>query len=1033
MQSNTGNPEVDATKSKGTEVDATKSRGTTTTGGKTWAPGQSDFDKAADVDRETAAGYRDGRWLSVWATRGKDLSMYGSGIHLSFGFGLGFARIVWFCAVLSVAYLAFNVSGDNMANGSHVPAAFEGTQNEYISWTAVSNMGKGAERLVTFIDPFDWGPYAASEVGYGVGIVDAFCILLVFVVALWYELKIIPSASEDHRYTEAFSVFVDKLPRRLPGEQHRRYAELLHAHFEHMLRGELNPEDLSTIAVGSKVMAKGDEGIADFKRERWCGLRVCPQRYSARDEKGRLLGKVVKAKDGQLQVQWRPEKGDDGRYPKPERKELKAEELLDHPMCKRIEHQAQHEGYRLDDHMVHEVTLVRDFGGRLGALRAGAEARHAERSEVEAMWQVEAQVEEARKRQEKLDEEDNERAQKAEEAHSELQTALQTQDKKKLKSLKTNLDLPLVDRDVVGAYVVFSRVQNRDFVFDEYRFSRTYLRLLQNRYLRFGGCRIRVDEATDPSEIFWEHMDTGKVSRFFRVAVVALINVILVSFSIAFFASAKHIANEAKSGTTMCDATQVFVDQCLADTDCECANAGLANVLNNVPAGVKACCDDWLNSQYQAHSATLGASIAPVILNVVIGYVINFLANFTKSNSITSTNQAILLMTTVMQLVNIVVSVIVVNADFGSAWRGWIDDAFGSAGFGSDNFPIGCGAYATLTPEWYAEVGATIAFSLGVSAITIPMAMPVSYFIHVAFKKVFAKRVKSSEQLRALFVRPTYNLALVAAQDAVMIIACLAFAGGMPVLWPTLAVYLSLSFLAKKYTFLRGSKEPPHFSNHLSRMTVRWVQVAAVLHCAIAVWVFGTPESLPSERENYGLDLSMVEGWLDRLDYKNTHAAFVVLVLILALVVLRLVAFILGRVGTALVVATARLFLSAAHGHGQSGCPCLTRCAQTGVGSCLARTWASLRRGGHWVSTCIADFDQKAVDDGVMRDRFADGPCEHFKKHRIPWSYQLENNLEYKKVVEQDAGRKSPKDEEAPAAHEAPTAQEPPRPQVEAL
>jgi len=649
------------------------------------------------------------------------------------------------------------------------------------------------------------------------------------------------------------------------------------------------------------------------------------------------------------------------------------------------------------------------------------------------------------------EQEAREREQRGREAHEVLEGALAEQDAKKLRSAHRDLNLPLEDRDVVGAYVIFGRRRNRNFVFDEYRFSRTWLRFFQRRDLQFGGCKIRAREATDPSEVFWEHMDCSLGERVLRTALVALITLALVCFSVGFFASAKHAANVAQAygGTEMCSPTQVFDFsnmQCLAGTDCECSNAGLLAVINNQPFGIKDCCGDWLDAQYRATSATVAASFAPVVLNFVIGYVISFLANFTKSHTITSTNQGIVMMTTVMQLVNIVVSVIVVNADFGSGWRGWVDDTFGSWGLGADNFPIGCGSYQTLTPAWYAEVGATITFSLGVSAITIPMAMPVSYFLHLAFKKVFAGRAKSSEQLRALFIRPAYNLALISAQDAVMIMACVMFAAGLPILWPVLAVYLTLSYLAKKYTFLRGSREPPHFSHHLSRMTVRYAQAAAVFHCAFAVWAFSTPESLPSEVKNHGLDLSGFHGVLSRWDYQNTHAAFLVLLLVIVVVALRVLAFILGSVGTAMTMAAARVFVSVAHSRGRSAVRNRC-CAETGCMSCLARAYAAVKATGLWIGSCIFDSN-RAVEDTVLHESFAAGPCENFKRKRIPWSYHLENNEEYKDVLVHVATRAASAEEAAQSAAEngaaQPTNEEPaesaadnnvaqPTPTVEAL
>jgi len=295
-------------------------------------------------------------------------------------------------------------------------------------------------------------------------------------------------------------------------------------------------------------------------------------------------------------------------------------------------------------------------------------------------------------------------------------------------------------------------------------------------------------------------------------------------------------------------------------------------------------------------------------------------------------------------------------------------------------------------------VGSTITFSLAVSAITIPMAMPVSYLIHLIFKKVFSGRATSSEQLRALFIRPTYNLALISAQDAVMTVACIMFAAGLPILWAVLAVYLTLSYLAKKYTFLRGSKEPPHFSHHLSRMMVRYVQAAVAFHCAFAVWVFSTPDSLPSDVNNRGLDLSGVHGLLSRWDYQNTHAAFFMLAFVLLVAALRLVGFILGKVGTAMAMAAARVFVSVAHSQSKSAAgPCIQRCTETGCTTRMARACAMAKAAGLWIGSCIADF-KRAVEDSVLHESFATGPCEHFKRNRIPWSYHLENNEEYKVI-----------------------------------
>merc|ERR1712083_531381 len=68
------------------------------------------------------------------------------------------------------------------------------------------------------------------------------------------------------------------------------------------------------------------------------------------------------------------------------------------------------------------------------------------------------------------------------------------------------------------------------------------------------------------------------------------------------------------------------------------------------------------------------------------------------------------------------------------------------------------------------------------------------------------------------------------------------------------------------------------------------------------------------------------------------------------------------------------------------------------VGFILGKVGTTMAKAaGLWIGSCIADF-KRAVEDSVLHESFATGPCEHFKWNRIPWSYHLENNEEYKVI-----------------------------------
>lgn len=84
-------------------------------------------------------------------------------------------------------------------------------------------------------------------------------------------------------------------------------------------------------------------------------------------------------------------------------------------------------------------------------------------------------------------------------------------------SLKDQATMKDEDRLVCGAYIMFSREDHKDLVLQLYRTSRSFLsRLLQNPALRFHRKRIKVTEACEPTDLFWENLDFHPMKRKMR-------------------------------------------------------------------------------------------------------------------------------------------------------------------------------------------------------------------------------------------------------------------------------------------------------------------------------------------------------------------------------------------------------------------------------------------------------------------------------------------------------------------------------------
>lgn len=75
--------------------------------------------------------------------------------------------------------------------------------------------------------------------------------------------------------------------------------------------------------------------------------------------------------------------------------------------------------------------------------------------------------------------------------------------------------LNLEEKDVLGAFVTFTYIKFKDFVSQEYRFSRLLALgpLIQGPDQRFEGHALKLHSAPLPSDIFWENFDCPSSMR----------------------------------------------------------------------------------------------------------------------------------------------------------------------------------------------------------------------------------------------------------------------------------------------------------------------------------------------------------------------------------------------------------------------------------------------------------------------------------------------------------------------------------------
>ena len=96
-------------------------------------------------------------------------------------------------------------------------------------------------------------------------------------------------------------------------------------------------------------------------------------------------------------------------------------------------------------------------------------------------------------------------------------------------------------RGVVRAFVTFSKASYQEKILDHYRFSRFIMfRCCQNKDLRFEGSPLLIQEACEPSDLYWENLDFAPWKRYCRVCLVILLTfmfLIICSAALVFFQS----------------------------------------------------------------------------------------------------------------------------------------------------------------------------------------------------------------------------------------------------------------------------------------------------------------------------------------------------------------------------------------------------------------------------------------------------------------------------------------------------------------
>lgn len=768
------------------------------------AENQSQMDKealriAAEAHlRQCRCRNKAGEPWPLWATTAGDLQEYGTGISLYFRFTISLVTAMMFAALLTLPLLILNSTGTGLTDvdvGAGEPGFF--------AVSSIGNFLSSSDGSIS-LSKFDISP---ADISFYIGVLDAVSIGLVLALAVWFERVVLPAAVRSEARTtvtpDAYTIFVSNLPRRLADDRHLQYEELLRQHFERQLSAEITPQ---MQMQGWTVISKEEQFLNETPRRRCFMLRA------ATDHRGRKLGSVSDVEGSSALVRW-PDAG--GNLGPPVEVALDGKKgLLQADLLKRLEEVGCEPGEE-GQQAVFKVSLIRDFKGKL----------HSMRKVVERAKKIGEQSETTPKEEKELAD-----------AEEELN------------------HLNLEEKDVLGAFVTFTYIKFKDFVSQEYRFSRLLALgpLSQGPDQRFEGHALKLHSAPLPSDIFWENFDCPSSMRRLKTSFMGLTFLVVLLIMVLGLSLAKWGREQAQAQSPDCSiyanvTTAVFA--ATLPTECYCAWVGAANILQDQPAGVMDTCQSYLQTVAFVQSMVIGAAIFSSIINVGSGHLISLLAHFMQPPNWTALETKITEMTFLVQLLTLGVVVTLVNADFG----------FGLGAEKGILGLVGAGDYPDIDRAWTAAVGVEILtlflFSISTEAVAAVMVL---WFKLSCW--CFGPKKKTWKEMKALYTPPEFELALRQASQLSAVCAALLYSSCLPILNLILAVRLLAMYWTSEFELLRGSSVPKRFSHVLALSATRWVQVAVFFHSALAVWVFGDAQMTGTK--NFFFDTSEASSYV---------------------------------------------------------------------------------------------------------------------------------------------------------------------------
>ncbi|KAG5176418.1 hypothetical protein JKP88DRAFT_274217 [Tribonema minus] len=504
-----------------------------------------------------------------------------------------------------------------------------------------------------------------------------------------------------------------------------------------------------------------------------------------------------------------------------------------------------------------------------------------------------------------------------------------------------------------SAFIIFNHEESyRRCVRDYSPYNNTARRRSQPAPLRFQErFPLSVTTAPSPGNIIWENMEVSPRKRFWHMAMTGALTAVLLLLTFLMIAWASRTKDayeanlaeqslcstgipEANGLTDQTGVNSIYLSYTADELTAKgysstCPNGSTYISLTNSPAqpsstdactqpcmdstapgftqeilrlvddygpvkgayyaitDLEAICSKMTSEFLKGQALLIVASVAIVIINIMLKLMLQWVVPFELHKSVTAQARSVAQKTTIALFVNTLLVTLLVNAYIPSDNRLWGNRD------GARDFDYK--AFTPRTPEWYATAGAAMSLTMAINVFSSHGDLLALFAIVTPLTKRFSD-FHSQLQMNAAWQGPQFDIATRIPFALALLSVCMVLSPALPILYPIAFAGITITAAIDRYMLLNYYTKPPQYDAALARWANSFMPVILFLHCAFAVWIYGSPHifdsayvfefmfSSESDLTTYLTHLRANDptGGIERILRTNCFPFFVILVLLVA-------------------------------------------------------------------------------------------------------------------------------------------------------